>query len=178
MVNILAADPSIGERAASRAAIKGMPGDPKVNADGVRRRFRKLKAKGQLPQEETDASRLARRVDEIRALYDQRDNRLKDMKKDLDNLERKAKSLHIDISPASLSTVIHGLEATREAMETLARSASDHAVAILLNSGITDREEAVSRVSQATSDLRTAEEYLELLRKIRQLRGALGIPSS
>src|SRR5436309_15786579 len=64
MVNMLAADSSLSIRAAAQAVARGKSGSQATHAERLRKRYRALKRRDQLPPEETDASRLARRSDE------------------------------------------------------------------------------------------------------------------
>jgi hypothetical protein len=176
MVNMLAANPSLGERAAARAATAGMAGSPETNADSARRRYRTLKKKGELPKEETATSREERMANEIRVLYNQRNSRIADAKDELARAEIRAESLGLNIS-SDLSAYLKSLDLVKDGLETLTRSSPDFAFSILLNQGITDPEQAIARRAQAVDQLRTMEENIELLRKIHQLRSIAGIPS-
>ncbi len=171
MVNMLAADPSLSVRAAANAV-----GTHATNAERLRKRYRTLKRKGQLPSEETEASRLALRADAIREMYAQRANRLENMTKDLADAEKKAKALKLDTSPASLAAQIHNLEAAREVLETLAHSSPDVAYDLLVHQGVTDPEQAIQTIAEAPETLKSLAEKIDVLKKIYRLRPALGQP--
>jgi hypothetical protein len=172
---MMAADPSLEIKPAIRTIAKDWGGDLEKHVERIRKWHRTLKKKGQLPAPEDESSRMKRRTDEIRSLYIQRDDRIEKFKNELLEAEKKAHSLGLDISPAGIPASIYTLERTRDGLETLARSPSDVAFAILLEQGVTDPEQAVELVTHAASIFRTTEEHLALLRRIRELRGALGV---
>jgi hypothetical protein len=174
---MMAADPSLEIKSAIRTLARNWDGNLETHVERIRKWHRRLKQNGQLPAPEDESSRLTRRAGEIRFLYSQRDNQIEKSKKELLDSEKKAHSLGLDIRPSNLLAAIRDLERTRDGLETLARSSPEIAFAILLEQGVTDPERAVELVTHAASIFHTTEEHIELLRRIRNLRGIVGVPS-
>ena len=171
MVNLLDVDPSLGVRGAAAKAAAGMQGKLSTHVERLRRQYRKLQRRGQLPKPQSGVDR----NDELRKLFRLRDAQREDARRKLADAENEAESLGLKLAGENLVALTRHLENVISSLELLKLMTPEALFSTYINRGIDDAEKAIAAHDAEVGALPALEKKLEVLRTIRRLRFFLGV---
>ncbi len=173
MVNLLAAQPAIGEREAAREAAKllKLPGQPSTLEERLRKKFARRRKAETLPAPE---SKTERKLRVMRAEYAQRDAGLARIKADLPVKEREAISIGLDISDPDLGPLLKEREQEKERLDLIVHGPPDFNAAMFMEQRLSVHE-AEAKYRAAEQRHSQVEREVEVLRAIHHYRQVLGL---
>jgi hypothetical protein len=176
MVDLLADDPSLEIRALAAIVARGWKGTLSTHVERLRKKYRKLRDSGQLPSGGT-AARAERTATAIRDLYQQDSARVRDARTQLEEAERAAEALGLNLNglPGHLHKTLRDLHDESQSLENLTEQPTEWMVASLMGRGF-GAEEAVAAYHEAVERRRVLALQIEALTKVRNLRSMARVP--
>jgi hypothetical protein len=171
MVDLLAAEPEMGERGAALSAAKqlGMKGPLSTHVERLRKRFARERMAGLLPDAQTWIERGRR---ELRADYAQAEASLARIRADLPLKEQEARALGLDLIEPDLSILLKTLEREKDELGLIAHAPPSFTAPMLRAQGLS-ADAAEARFLEAVQRHAQLERQIEVLRKIRDYRQVL-----
>lgn len=168
-MDLLAADPSpkfcrtIWKVAAEAG---GSEQDKKKRYERLRKKYNRLKDRGQLPQASTS---LERKAAAIADAYARRRSAIEEARANLSAAEAQAESLGLNLNQ-DLDNLAVALRGRRDSLDSFLSDPADWLMGRFLQEGITDPDAAKRRLYEADEERQLVERQLEILHSVRRLR--------
>lgn len=177
LLQLLAGYPGVGvDPAALRVASELNAIDPKQYAEGLRKRYRVRRDRGDLPTtEQEERARSAEILEIAEALLRGRDAAVERSRRELAEVEEELRSMGVDPDMEDLPRFSRDLITRYKLLQSLDQSPPDMAARSLLTiGGLQTVAEVQAAIEQNARDLKRVSRLLRLLGDLRQHREFLG----
>jgi hypothetical protein len=174
LVDLLAIDPSKFCRTVRKVVVE-MKGDPKTDYERLRKKYRRLEKRGQLPE---PSSSIDQKADAVVAAYHRRIARIEKAQRDLVVAKRAAEALGLDLGNVDIEGLCTLLRNRCSGLKAFLDEDPEVQMNTLISERIFDPQEAAKQLRKSAEEIQLLEQQILAMDEVRRLHRTANLPLS